>query len=126
MTADNGCRWTRWAACWLAMALCGCDVMFGDTSGTRHHKFGDGHRIGDTWRAKDGLTVGLAGLLRHPGTACKTCCALCIGQVVGLLGIAPNQGGGVGRFFKPTGAPVRPSQWRGGGLGCRLDSGPDG
>jgi hypothetical protein len=40
VTVENGCRWKRWVAPWLAMVSCGCIVVCGDTSGTRHHQLG--------------------------------------------------------------------------------------
>jgi drug/metabolite transporter (DMT)-like permease len=40
VTVENGCRWKRWVAPWLAMVSCGCIVVCGDTSGTWHHQLG--------------------------------------------------------------------------------------
>jgi hypothetical protein len=40
VTVENGCRWKRWVAPWLAMVSCGCIVVCGDTSGIRHHQLG--------------------------------------------------------------------------------------
>jgi hypothetical protein len=35
VTAGDGCRCMRWVARWLVITLCGCNVVFGDMSGTR-------------------------------------------------------------------------------------------
>jgi hypothetical protein len=39
VTVGDDHRWMRWVARWLVMTWCGRSVVFGDTSGTRHHQF---------------------------------------------------------------------------------------
>jgi hypothetical protein len=46
VTEENGCRWKRWVAPWLAMVSCGCIVACGTCRGTQHHQLGGSCQTG--------------------------------------------------------------------------------